>query len=820
MVPPDPRRAPGDARHNGGMADDGVFSGLRVLDLTEGFAGALCTMVLGDNGAAVIRVAPREEDEQDPIAGLPAARQWHRSKDVRRIDVSADDGRAAVEALLREADIVVASSDGVVVRDVGISAGGARAADPRLIYCTIDGFGDHPTLSGLKGYEGVVTAAAGRMVDMGYTLGLYRPAIVGPPLAGYGAAQAALHGICAALWRRMQTGHGDEVRASLLRAISMFDYTGPEGRSLGTAGNPTRLPPPDPSAPPPRRPEMPPLFYIPARTKDGRWLQWCNWARHLFWQQAELLGFGELKDDERFAGLPNQAFPAAGNEIWERTLEATAERTAEEWMAMLTERGTVGGDIFMPTRAGMDHPQVRHNGDVIEVDDPAVGPTEQIGPMVHMGATPTRVGMKPWADARGVLGTAAANGKAPTTRPPLDGVLLLEAATMIATPTGGVALSDMGARVIKIEPLEGDPGRSLPFLKMVQGKESICVNLRTPEGVAVVHKLVAKADMFLHNYRPGVPKRLGIDWDTLRAINPRLVYLYAGAYGIDGPYSKMPGYHPIAGAVCGNATQQAGDGALDDTPGLTMDELKARSLRLIRANEGHPDAVTGLAAATGLLMGLIARDRYGVGQDITTSLLTANAYLMSDDWIRYDGCPTRDVVDGDVLGTGPLNRLYETAAGWVFLACLTPWDWSALCGLLDGRELGSDGRFATAEQRRANAAALAAVLENAFADRSADEWEAAAAKIGLGCVRADRMSWFDFQQAEIVAGRRQVCVPASSPGVGDHWRASAIVDMDSIGELGGASLAGQQTVPILQELGYRDDEISRLIDTEIVRAAG
>src|SRR5690606_10473262 len=122
------------------------------------------------------------------------------------------------------------------------------------------------------------------------------------------------------------------------------------------------------------------------------------------------------------------------------------------------------------------------------------------------------------------------------------------------------------------------------------------------------------------------------------SVNDRLIYVYAGAYGGDGPYMRMPGYHPSAGAIGGAAALQAGETDFDVT---TIDGLKAESLHRFWANEGHPDPVTGMMVAAAILMGLVARDRFDVSQNITMSMLGANAYLMSDDWIRFDGAPER-----------------------------------------------------------------------------------------------------------------------------------------------------------------------------------
>ena len=782
----------------------GVFTGLRVLDLSEGFAGALCTMMLGDNGASVIRVVPPPELERDPSAGLAGARQWHRSKDIRRMDLRDDAARSACAELFDEADIAVATDGSWVVEHLGQPFEAAVAARPHLIGCYIDAFGDHPTLGGLPMHDGLVLAAAGRMHDMGRMARRDRPLYVAPPLGSYGAAQSALQGICCALHEREHGAGGQLVRASMLSSLTIFDFGGPR-EFMG----PPRVA--DPLLGP-----TPMLGYTPARTKDGKWLQWANWAPHLLWHMLEVLGLGEWRNDPVMRNLPNVE-PKAAHEAWERVLEGTAQRTADEWMALLTASGVTGGDLFTNTIDGMDHAQARHNGNVVAVVDSDLGATEQIGPVARFGALHGSIGANPWTTP--VPAAANGHGSSAAVKRPLDGVILLEAAAMIATPIGSCLLSDYGARVIKIEPLEGEPGRTLPFDKTLLGKESICVDIKAPEGRAIVHELAAKADMFLHNYRPGVPEKLGIDYQSLHAHNPDLIYVYAGAYGKDGPYAKMPAYHPIAGAICGNATRQAGAGALE-SEAATLDELKRWSLHLNAANEGHPDPVTGALVASVLLIGLIGRERMGVGQEMTTTMLCASAYLMSADWIRYDGRPPIEEVDAEQYGTHALNRLYRTADGWVFVACPTQPEWERLCATFATDALRDDVRFKTVETRRQHDRELATELAARFAALEADRVETDALRTGVGCVRADRLGFGEFQLAEIAAGRHALAREVDDGKGGRRWRPAATVVMRGVDEVGPACAAGEHTVAILRELGYSDDAIDDLIARRIVAAAG
>jgi crotonobetainyl-CoA:carnitine CoA-transferase CaiB-like acyl-CoA transferase len=315
----------------------------------------------------------------------------------------------------------------------------------------------------------------------------------------------------------------------------------------------------------------------------------------------------------------------------------------------------------------------------------------------------------------------------------------------------------------------------------------------------------------VHNYRPGVPERLGIGYEQARTIRPDIVYVSANGYGLAGPGAHRPATHPIPGAALGGAVWQSGT----MPTGTTLAELREGARRLFRANEVNPDPNTSAVIASATLIALWHRQRTGEGQQLFTDMMGANAWANLHDFFVYEGRTPRPPVDDEVLGTGPLYRLYRCHEGWVFLAVVLDAEWDRLCAAIGRPDIYGDPRFATREARERNVEALSAALEEVFATRDAYWWEWSLTAQRIGCVRADGPLPGDFWHTDphIAANGFTSRVTHAEHGPYERYHAVArVAGAERV--YGPAPVGGQHAAALLQELGYDAAAIDGL------RAAG
>ncbi|MCW2523697.1 MAG: CoA transferase [Frankiales bacterium] len=778
--------------------------GLRVLNLSGNLAGALTGMVLADNGAEVIRV---ERPGGDPLRANPAFAMWHRGQRSVTVDLTAEAGQLRVRELAAGVDILVQDWRPGVAERLGLSHERLSAANPRLITCSITGFGTRGPYARLKGYEAVVSAKTG------FFHGPDRPRFSPIAAASFGAMNGALQGIFAALHQRQSTGVGQRVETSLVQGLSAYDLYGwleplvpPERfeRTTPLASGPTIYPP---------------IAGISAFTRDGRCLQFGNFLPH---QLAAFLRATELTD----------WYHAHRDQPAQTQTRAVRSRIAEQpwshWEKVFDAEPDVAAEPYRTPSEATRHPQLIHNGEVVVIDDPVRGPTRQLGPLVALAATPAAISAAaPGLGADNDLELSKLNPSARskrTSEAPLAGITAVELAWFYAAPFGLALLADLGARVIKVEPITGDPHRSqsgvreFAGVKALQGKESIAVDLLTPEGLEIVRRLTRRADLVMRNFRQSASERMQIDYPDLVRENPDLVYLYAGAYGRSGPSSRRPAYAPTIGVGVGHQARQLGwDRAFDHVEELTVEEAVRRgedaSLR-----QAHPlvnaDAGAALAVGTASVLALLARTLTGQGQYAQTTMLGTNTYVVSQEFLTYAGKPDELGMDDEANGLSALYRLYPTAQGWVFLACLTESEWTSLTDAVSarGRSAFSDGaKFATAALRRAHDEELAQLLAAEFAARTAADWERHLTERDVACVAVSEQPFSEFMIADPSMTANGFVGEVEHPLFGTHQRHGAIVRLgDSEPTLGAAALIGQHTKNIMRELGYRDEEIEDL----------
>jgi crotonobetainyl-CoA:carnitine CoA-transferase CaiB-like acyl-CoA transferase len=300
----------------------------------------------------------------------------------------------------------------------------------------------------------------------------------------------------------------------------------------------------------------------------------------------------------------------------------------------------------------------------------------------------------------------------PTPAGPLDGVTVLDLCSYLAGPYGCTLLADLGATVIKIESPQGDmlrqfpsslPGESRFFLGTNRGKRAIALDLKQPEGLAVLHRMVETADVLVENFRPSVPARLGIDYPRLRAINPRLVYCGLTGYGDNGPLSEKGGFDQVLQCLSGMAVFQGGG---PDKAQVVLGSVL--------------DYFTSALLAYGVAAALFHRERNGAGQYLSLSLLRSALTIQAGRFVWAES-ENREVPRDS--GAGGLTGIHPTKNGGLYISVHSNHFFAALCELIGRPELARDPRCATMRSRAAHAAELVPELRAALAARSALEWE-------------------------------------------------------------------------------------------------
>jgi crotonobetainyl-CoA:carnitine CoA-transferase CaiB-like acyl-CoA transferase len=811
----------------------GVLDGLKVLDLSRGIAGPMAGMLLCDHGAQVTRIEP---PGGDPFAHWPGYRVWNRGKRSAIVDLKTASGRQCLHNLAGQADVFVESFAPGVTQRLGIDYPILQALNPRLIYCSITGYGRGTRHSERPAYDALVAARTGLQWEQrgwpgtpmdhikggdgpnpeleppkGCAQGADRegPLFIYSAWPSLNAFYLATLGISAALRAREITGRGQLVETSLL-----------QGCMSACVAAWARV----------RNPDAPGYrtWVLDRRSPKGlmecaggRWVH--QWPINPF-AVVEAAKAGHLDD---VTEIPrNRDHPARigmdPDELsvlfyyYPLMVEAFRKFPAGEW-AGFGARLDVGLQKVRTPEEALEDPALLADGCVAEVDDPELGKIRHAGIVYQLDSSPGRIqGPAPKPGQHTEQVRAEADAAAHSARPaapqsngaralraPLDGVTVLDLGLAVAGPFGPKMLADLGAAVIKVNALyDGFWWSNHMAIAVNRGKRSIAVNLKEQRGREIVYKLIERADVVAHNMRYGAPERIGVDYETLRGINPRIIYCHTRGFD-RGPRLTLPGTDQSGAALAGIEFEDGGC-ARGGTPFWSPTSLG--------------DTGNGFLAAIAVVQALYHRERTGQGQKVDAAIINASLLTASYAYVTADGKGAeRPRLDAAQTGLSALYRLYETARGWLCLAAVRERHWQALCSAIGRAELAFDSRFDSAQNRRVHDAELSAILEPVFAGRAADEWMELLDRGGVPCeVSSSTFSQELFDDPDLIS--RQWIASYPRAGVEHIEEGGLLIDFsETPGRIWGpAAQCGEHTCEILAELGYGSEQIGQLCADRIV----